>query len=71
MNFFKVLLSFFGFGAKPKINSQQAIPRDDYEYNELKKKKENHLDAILEKIADKGIESLTRREKEFLDSQSN
>lgn len=71
MNFFKVLLSFFGFGAKPKIMSQQAIPRDDYEYNELKKKKENHLDAILEKIAEKGIESLTRREKEFLDSQSN
>ncbi len=71
MNFFKVLLSFFGFGTKPKINSQQAIPRDDYEYNELKKKKENQLDAILEKIAEKGIESLTRREKEFLDSQSN
>lgn len=71
MNLFKVLLSFFGFGAKPEINSQQAIPRDDYEYNELKKKKENHLDAILEKIAEKGIESLTRREKEFLDSQSN
>jgi hypothetical protein len=71
MNFFKVLLSFFGFGKKPKINSQQAIPRDDYEYNELKRKKENHLDAILEKIAEKGIESLTRREKEFLDSQSN
>lgn len=70
MNFFRVLVSFFGFGTKPKVQLDKSVPRDDFEYNELRKNKENKMDAILEKISAKGIDSLTRKEKEFLDSQS-
>jgi len=63
-------VSFFGFETKPKVDLDKSVPRDDFEYNEIRKNKEDKMDAILEKISAKGIDSLTRKEKEFLDSQS-
>ena len=36
----------------------------------MKKEEEIKMDKILDKIAGKGIDSLTQREKSFLDSKS-
>lgn len=44
---------------------------DDFEFNELRKSKQEKIDYILDKISKKGINSLTKKEKEFLDSISN
>lgn len=41
---------------------------DDYEFNSIKKENEDELNRILDKISEKGIKSLTKKEKEFLNS---
>jgi hypothetical protein len=41
---------------------------DDIQFNELKKEKQDKIDRILDKISKKGISSLTKSEKEALDS---
>jgi hypothetical protein len=40
---------------------------DDYEFNEIRKSKEDRVNSILDKISKNGIESLTKEEKKFLD----
>ena len=42
------------------------VPRSDEEYNYQKARKERDVDAILDKVAKSGYDSLTKEEKEFL-----
>ena len=42
------------------------MPRSDEDYNYQKAKKERDVDAILDKVAKSGYDSLTKEEKEFL-----
>jgi len=54
---------------KPKNNLKVAFkqtPRDDYEYNRLKKEEQEEINRILEKIAKSGYDSLSKSEKELL-----
>lgn len=46
--------------------SRKTPPRDDYQYNENKKLRQEKIDMILDKIKDSGYESLTKAEKDFL-----
>ena len=46
--------------------SRKTPPRDNYQYNEDKKKRQEKIDMILDKIKDSGYESLTKAEKDFL-----
>lgn len=48
---------------------QQAPPRDDYEYNRQQNIKQEEINRILDKIAQSGYESLTKKEKEILFKQ--
>jgi membrane associated rhomboid family serine protease len=48
---------------------QQAPPRDDYEYNRMKNLQQEEINRILDKIAQSGYESLTKKEKEILFKQ--
>ncbi|MFN5415855.1 MAG: DUF6576 domain-containing protein, partial [Flavobacteriia bacterium] len=43
----------------------------DEEFNLDKKKRQEKIDVILDKISKSGYESLTKAEKEFLFKQSN
>jgi len=51
---------------KRKKSSKRKL--DDIQFNELKKEKQDKIDKILDKISKKGISSLTKSEKETLDS---
>ncbi len=54
---------------KPKSNlkvTYKQTPRDDYEYNRLKKAEQEEINRILEKIAKSGYDSLSKNEKELL-----
>lgn len=42
------------------------VPKDDYAYNHQKVEKQKKIDAILDKIAKSGYESLSKQEKDFL-----
>ena len=70
MNFFKKIMRFFGLGNSIETIRNTEVPRDDYAYNELRAIKQKEMDRILDKIAAKGIESLTGKEKIFLDKES-
>ena len=39
---------------------------DDYEFNSIRKEKEDELNRILDKISEKGMKSLTKKEQQFL-----
>lgn len=57
---------------KPKSNlkvTYKQPPRDDYEYNKIKNNQQEEINRILEKIAKKGYDSLTKSEKELLFKQ--
>ncbi len=47
-----------------------AAQMSDEEYNTAKKKRQERIDSILDKISKSGYESLTKEEKEFLFKQS-
>jgi len=54
---------------KPKNNLKVAFkqaPKDDYEYNRLKKMEQEEVNRILEKIGKSGYDSLSKNEKELL-----
>ncbi|MEN8786231.1 MAG: DUF6576 domain-containing protein [Flavobacteriales bacterium] len=70
MSFFESIKKFFGISSHPKRQLEGSVPRDDYAYNAMKKEQEERMNSILDKIASKGMESLTKMEKSFLDSQS-
>ncbi len=46
--------------------TRKTPPRDDYQYNEDKKKRQEKIDKILDKIKDSGYESLNKAEKDYL-----
>lgn len=48
---------------------QQNPPRDDYEYNRQQNIEQEEINRILDKIAQSGYESLTKKEKEILFKQ--
>ena len=49
-----------------EIHDEPRVPRNDEEYNYQKAQKERDIDAILDKVAKNGYDSLTPEEKEFL-----
>lgn len=58
------------FSSKPKIikskKQYRTPPRDDYEFNSEKLKKQKEIDKILDKISRSGYESLSKQEKDTL-----
>lgn len=60
--------NLFQFGSKNNKDLFNEIPKDDYEYNALKKRREEELDRILEKIQKHGVETLSKEEKAFLNN---
>lgn len=74
-NFFKNLFSFrnkikivHSKNKKTKFNKYkpEKPPKDDYTYNQDKKKRQERVDQILDKIKDSGYDSLSKAEKDFL-----
>lgn len=59
----KLILLLPKFGNK-NTKSKRFI--DDWEYNSIKKSKEDEMNRILEKINNSGIKSLSKTELEFL-----
>ena len=57
------MLSWFKKLFKRKVEKRFI---DDYEYNSIRKENEDELNRILDKISEKGMKSLTKKEKEFL-----
>ena len=53
---------------KTKFSSYkpEKPPKDDYTYNQNKKKRQEKVDQILDKIKDSGYESLSKADKDFL-----
>lgn len=60
--------NLFQFRSKNNKDLFNEIPKDDYEYNALKKRREEELDRILEKIQKHGVETLSKEEKAFLNN---
>ncbi len=66
--------AFFKPKSKMKIKFKHSAdfnetPRDDYEYNKLKKAEQEEINRILEKIGKGGYDSLSKKEKELLFKQ--
>ena len=62
------------FKKKPKFKveyKREGRPLTDDEYNNLKAERQKKTDLILDKIAKRGYDSLTKEEKEFLFKSSN
>jgi hypothetical protein len=57
------MLSWFKKIFKTKVEKRFI---DDYEYNSIRKEKEDELNRILDKISEKGMKSLTKQEQQFL-----
>ena len=51
---------------KFKVRHNRYKTRDDWQYNAVRKKDEEKLDRILDKISKSGYDSLTEEEKKFL-----
>jgi len=58
------------FKTKPKMKVTRSVPKDDKEYNYIKKQQHANIDHILDKISKNGYESLSKEEKEILFKQS-
>ncbi len=75
VNMFSSLLNWIKnlFKPKPKlkVSYKKETNRDDYNYMDYKKAKQDKIDAILDKISKNGYDSLSKEEKEFLFKQSN
>ncbi len=62
------------FSRKPKMRvtyKSQARSMTDFEYNKSKSESQKNIDAILDKIAKSGYDSLTKQEKEILFKMSD
>lgn len=64
-----IVRSIFFRQRKTVQNQQKTPPRDDYEFNSQKVKKQKEVDKILDKISRSGYESLTKEEKDILFKQ--
>lgn len=51
-----------------KRNKLSKRKLDDFQFNELKKEKQDKIDRILDKISKRGINSLTKSERDTLDN---
>ncbi len=71
--FMDKLASLFSRKAKMKVkyNYENKRPVTDMEYNARKRKQQNNIDEILDKIKKSGYDSLTKQEKEDLFNASN
>lgn len=58
-------------GGKSSTHKTSARYQTDEEYNLNKKKKQEEIDAILDKISKSGYDSLTKREKQILFDRSS
>lgn len=56
------------FKSKEQKTKKRFISDDVF--NDMKKKREDKMNSILDKIARKGYESLSQHEKNFLDNYS-
>lgn len=56
------------FKSKEQKTKRRFISDDVF--NDMKKKREDKMNSILDKIARKGYESLSQHEKNFLDNYS-
>jgi hypothetical protein len=69
--FFGKIINIFSPDKKLKVVYRSGnVPRDDMDYNKLRKDNEVLLNKILDKISKHGYGSLTKDEKEFLFKQS-
>lgn len=59
------------FKPKSKFKVTYKRPMTDIEYNKTKAEEQKYVDKILEKIAQKGYNSLSKKEKELLFKMSN
>lgn len=62
------MLSWFKNLFKSKPVEKRFV--DDYEFNSIRKEKEDELNRILDKISEKGIKSLTKQEQQFLKNKN-
>lgn len=64
----KILKNFRNKFSKPIVSPLVA---DDFEiaYNKSRKEQQQEVDRILDKIANKGMDSLTKKERDFLQKQ--
>jgi hypothetical protein len=55
----------------PTLNKKLVEKRvvNDYDFNKLRKEKQDKLDKILDKISEKGLESLTEKELKILNKK--
>jgi len=60
----------FGLSGTTTSNSPSNYSDIDHKYNEERALKQKEIDRILDKINRRGINSLTKKEKELLDSFS-
>ena len=67
-NWFKNL-----FNSNPSSQYQKVRKRfiSDDEFNDMRKKREDKMNSILEKISKKGYDSLSQHEKNFLNNYKN
>lgn len=61
------MLSWFKKLFKRKVEKRFI---DDYEFNSIKKENEDELNRILDKISEKGMKSLTKKEQQFLKNKN-
>jgi len=66
---FESLSSLFRFKKKMKVTHTREMT--DWEYNEEKKKRQERMDIILDKLAKSGYDSLTKEEKQLLFNMSD
>lgn len=70
-NLFRSLKKIFNiFTKRENINKVHRRTKSDYQFNSEKAKQQKEIDNILEKIAKSGYESLSKKEKTTLFSQS-
>lgn len=62
------MLSWFKNLFKSKPVEKRFV--DDYEFNSIRKEKEDELNRILDKISEKGMKSLTKKEQQFLKNKN-
>ena len=62
-------MAFFKPKDKMKVSYKNDIPKNDWDYNASKKKNQEEIDRILDKISKHGYGSLSKKEKDFLFKQ--
>ncbi|APD06069.1 hypothetical protein UJ101_00528 [Flavobacteriaceae bacterium UJ101] len=67
--FFASIPNLFKRKSTFKTTKNKVPPRNDYDFNSERKKNQEKIDAILDKISKSGYDSLTTTEKEFLFKQ--